>query len=348
MELSRCLAVVVIAAGFWNGCSRQCGQRTAPSPHGIAHSCASVPPAGSAASAESGEGMSNLVELYAASLERDRYSSFPVGISGKGRMDPRAVTTCVKYLESGSDDVYEGLVRFLVELGQSHDSSGVGGGNAICDPDIVAALLRFGLSRQGASRDDAMVALRQSCSEQELRCHGDLITQNLERNPSQEAFLLVAKAKPPQAQRVVGLLSQQKRWEDKEAARIARAALGDCGLQDDFIDAADAAEGDDLVKALHTLSLIGTTRTLVALAEYLRSPVTVGVKGAFEKSIRMEVLAALAYAFPSEPTLNPNAIIRDSDYEAAEQFCARTLGVKYTGPRPPFLTIRGYPSGVSP
>jgi hypothetical protein len=61
-------------------------------------------------------------------------------------------------------------------------------------------------------------------------------------------------------------------------------------------------------------------------------------------SARLKVLEALLYNFPDAPVLYPNNINQDSDYRAAEQFCTRTLGVRYEGAPPPFLKYGNTPA----
>lgn len=64
---------------------------------------------------------------------------------------------------------------------------------------------------------------------------------------------------------------------------------------------------------------------------------------AVARSQRLDILPALQLAFPEEPALYPNTIRDDSGYAAAEAFVEKRLGVKFTSPRPPFLTQNGRP-----
>ena len=93
-----------------------------------------------------------------------------------------------------------------------------------------------------------------------------------------------------------------------------------------------------------TPSLIRCDLTLFMRDRRIRSPMTILVPNAYEKSVRLNVLEALLYNFPDQTVLYPNNIISEKDYTAAEEFCTKTLGVTYTTPPPPFMTIRGFPS----
>ena len=91
-----------------------------------------------------------------------------------------------------------------------------------------------------------------------------------------------------------------------------------------------------------------TPRALAAVAARLRSPWVVDIQGSLDgrhvKSVRLDVLAALARALPDEPALMPNNINRDEDYRAAEAVCIARFGVEYRDPPPPFLKYATYPN----
>jgi len=155
----------------------------------------------------------------------------------------------------------------------------------------------------------------------------------------------VAKTKPQKARPAVERLAASPEWKEVEAAKIARAALGAKDIEDEFLAAADSAkDGQTLAYALGSLGLIGTPRSLKAIAERLRTGLTILMPGRLERSVRLNVLEALLYNFPDQPMLYPNNINQDEDYAAAERFCIRTFGVTYSNPRPPFLTYRGFPT----
>ena len=284
-------------------------------------------------------------EQYLAEFEEEvPYLGPPVGLVAASRPDPAAVATLERHLAVATEGVREKIVRLLVDLGISTDPSAPMACEAIRNPEVIGALANTGLRYPGAAREEAITALRRYCVQPDLVVHGEVITRALQLNPTWEAFLLVAKAKPLEATTVVSDLSESGEWSTEEEAKVARAALGIGVDEDDFLRCLDTAnDGKSLAQALRLLSLVGTKRCLEAVAGYLRTPVTIVVPHAFEKSVRLDVLDALVYHFPYEPVLNSNRILDDSSYEAAEEFCTRTFGVTYTTPRPPFLTYDGYP-----
>ncbi len=214
----------------------------------------------------------------------------------------------------------------------------------IRNPQVLDLLAGSGLVKADLGRETAMASLRKLATSQDLARFEDAFTAALDRTPTPEALLLVARAKPAKARDIVDRLAKLPNWRRTEELRIARAALGAEEVENQYLATADGAkDGPALANALYPLSLIGTTRSLKAIAGHLRTPWTINMPGAYEKSVRLNVIEALLYNFPDQPIFNPNNINAEADYTAAEQFCARTLGVFFHGPPPPFLTYRGYP-----
>ena len=281
---------------------------------------------------------------YASRLSWPLRAAVPVELTVGNRADPAAVKVLEGELSQASAEVRSSIVTLLVDLGISTDPSAPLACEAIRDPNIIGALARGGLAQDDHAREEASIALRKYCTQSDLAQFGTPIARALEQAPAYDAFLLVAKAKPPEARKVVTRLLHTEEWKE-EGAKIAAAALGDQKLEGEFLRQASAAtNGKALAEALKNLSLVGTKRCLEAVAGYLRTPMTIEVPHAFKKSVRLDVLDALVYHFPYEPVLNSNLINDDSGYAAAERFCTQTLGVQYTEPRPPFLTYQGYPS----
>lgn len=261
-----------------------------------------------------------------------------------GQPEAASLRVLAEALDHKPADVREQIVALLVDLGLRTDPLTAAGAEVLRHQEIIQILVEHALQPADLGREAAMDALRRLVRSEDLAPYGDRFTQELRAAPSQEAFLLVAKAKASSAAALVGALVHTPAWADVEAARIAHAALGDTATEDDFLAKEQAAAtGQELAIALESLGLIGTERSLKAVAQRLRSPLIITLPGAYDKSIRLNVLDALRYNDPDQPVLYPNNIADDSDYAAAEQFCSRKLGVVYTEPRPPFLTYFGHP-----
>lgn len=292
--------------------------------------------------------MSQSARAAIAALERseDVRASWP-GLVVNGQPDPETVVALGDELAVAGPEMREKIVRLLVDLGRSTDALTPRGVDVIRHRHIIELLSGPGLAKPDLGREAAMDALRKLVTHADLASFGEAYVKSLESAPSEEAFLLVAKAKPLAAKPVVDRLASLPRWKPVEAARIARAALGDIAIESEFLlianNAEAASDGKALARALGTLGLIGTAGTLKAVAERLRTPITVLVPNASEESVRLSVLGALLYNFPDHPELYPNNIITDEDYAAAERFCTTTLGVTYTKPRPPFMKYRPFP-----
>ncbi len=299
--------------------------------------------------AQGGDGKTKIMitnaEDYIASFQRGEDFVPPaVAVIVHGQPDPAALRVLGQQLAIKDAPVREKIVALLVDMGRRTDPLTAKGADVLRNPQILAVLAGAGLVKPDLGREAAMDALRKLVTPSDLTRFGVAFTKALEEAPTEEAFLLVAKAKPPEAIPLVERLAETRRWKDVEAAKIARGALGKKEIEEKFLAAMAAAQnGTALARALSPLGLMGTPRSLKAIAERLRTPWTINVPGAYEKSVRLNVLEALLYNFPDQPVLYPNNIIKDSDYIAAELFCTATLGVVYTSPRPAFLTYRGYP-----
>lgn len=286
----------------------------------------------------------NAQDFIAAFRRGEESTRLVDGLIVGGKPDNVQLQVLGRELAVADPMVREKIVGLLVEVGLQTDPLTPEGAEVLRNQQIIALLAGPGLTKADLGREAAMEALRKLVTQRDFALFEDAFVKMLIDEPSDEAFLLVAKAKPIKAKVLVDRLARSPEWKDEEAAKIARAALGAKAIEEEFLAAADAAtDGRDLAQALGPLALMGTPRSLKALADRLRTPLTIHVPGLYDKSVRLNVLDALLYNFPDQPVLYPNNIIAEEDYNAAERFCTNTLGVKYTTPPPPFLTYRGYP-----
>jgi hypothetical protein len=286
---------------------------------------------------------------YIAAFERgDDFHPPAEGIIAGGQPDPAALQILGNELAVGSPSVRENIVALLVDVGRRTDPLTPRGADVLRHPQILALLAGPGLAKPDLGREAAADALRKLATARDLARFEDALVKTLQDGPTDDIFLLVAKAKPAKAAQLVNSLAVAPNWKDVESAKIARAAFGAKNIEDDFLSQAAKAEasadGRALATALGSLALIGTPGSLKAAAERLRTPLTITIPGAMEKSVRVSVLEALLYNFPDEPVLYPNNVNDDAGYEAAERFCTATLGVAYTTPRPPYLKYRAFPT----
>jgi hypothetical protein len=290
----------------------------------------------------------NSATEYIAAFQRgERFAPPAVGIVTAGRPDGIALRQLAAALAAGTGRERENIVALLLDAAGQAEPRPPAGTAALGNAEVIDLLAGPGLARADGAREAVMDALRKRVAAAELAPHGEAFVRALEAAPSQEAFLLVAKAKPVSLADRVDRLARSPKWDGVMEARVARAALGDRDVERDFLHAADAADAAHnagaLADALPPLGLVGTDRCLRAVAARLRTPLVIDMPGAYQKSVRLDVLQALAYDYPAEPALNPNSINAESDYTAAERFCTRALGVTYEQPVPPFMTFRGDP-----
>ena len=292
--------------------------------------------------------MSKSAQDYIAAFQRgENFNPPATGVFVNGQPDEAALQILGKELAVANPNVRENIVRLLVDMARRTDPLTPKGADVVRHPQILTLLAGPGLSKPDLGREAAMEALRKLVTQQDLARFDSAITNALAEKPTSEAFLLVAKAKPEKAKELVDRLAALPEWNNEESAKIARAALGATEVEDEYLAAADAAQdGKSLARALGPLGLIGTPRTLKAIAERLRSPLTIEISGHMPggvKSVRLNVLDALLYNFPDQPVLYPNNINRDEDYRAAERFCTERLGVTYKTPPPPYLKYGNIP-----
>jgi hypothetical protein len=271
----------------------------------------------------------------------------PSGRIMQGQPDEDALEKLKKELASGDAFVRRNVVALLVDVGLQVDPRRPEGTEALRDKDIIEVLVRVGMARRDVGREAAMDALRKLVRPGDLAPYAEVFARALQEKPTEDAFLLVAKAKAMAARPRVDELAQDPSWKNNEAVKIAQAALGHRELEAAFIkqvaEAHQAGDSEKFMQSLGTLALIGTPASLRAIAGYLRTPLTFLIPGAMEKSLRLNVLEALQYNYPDQPVLYPNNIHSAAEYTAAEKFCTEELGVVFEGPEPPFMTFRPFP-----
>ena len=289
--------------------------------------------------------MSTYLKDYIVAAKTGDYARAPLsGLIVNSRPDPAVLEYLRQELDAASSEDREAIVDLLVKLGLEAEPLTSRGAEVLRNQQIIGILAGPALARDDIGRYAAMDALRKLVTHADLALHEDAIVRALLAAPSEEAFLLAAKAKPVKERVLVEQLARSPEWKEVEAAKIVRAALGAKEIEDGFLSRVDEAkDGKGLVDALGPLALMGTPRSLKAIAVRLRTPLTIIIPTVYEKSVRLNVLEALLYNFPDQPVLYPNNIITEEDYRAAEHFCTESLGVTYTTPPPPFMTYRGFP-----
>jgi len=257
-----------------------------------------------------------------------------------GKLDAGVVKMLEAELTTGGEEMREAIVEMLGDVAKA-DPLKPKYTLQLRSPEIIGLLAGPVLAKSDGARFDAMRLMSDRMTVADLAPHGKAITRALIVDPDERAFLLVAKAKPPQAKKVVWELYKTDRWNKNKYARIAWAAYGNKEIEDEFIEQANEAEkkcdGKWLGASLMSLAQIGTRSSLRAVAKRMRSPII------FDKdcpmSVRLEVMDALSYAYPDEAALESFKVRSIEDYRAAEKFCTRKLGVRYTQPEPEYLGI---------
>lgn len=289
--------------------------------------------------------MTPATELLERLRRGERFRGSPDALITNGAPDQIALKLFVEALRKDSEAVREQIIKAVVALGRQLDPLHAAGGNLIRNQQIVSLLIKEGLSKPGAARDASLDALQWSVPAELLKEHGAELIANLKRWPDTTLLLVIAKAKLQEASPVVEALGRTPEWSGEEATLIAKAALGDQIIEERFVRAfLETQEAEKKAQWAKTLGLIGTRATLTAVASELRTPLVIEMKMVMQRSVRLDLIAALSYNYPDKPFLFDNAILDDSGYERVEQFAEEEFKVRWEKPRPPFLTIQGFPS----
>jgi hypothetical protein len=266
-----------------------------------------------------------------------------------GQPDPKVLRVLQDALSTEHEPVREQVAKLLVAIGRQSDPLYRSGGRLVRNQQILRILVDRGIFGATPTRDDCLEVLHWSVPADLLREYSETLISNLRQWPDNTILLVVAKAKPPSARAVVAELMRSPRWAENENVRIAKAALGDQSAEKSFVGpflaTQDPKKKQELAKQL---GFIGTKSALEILASQMRTNLILEVPMVYRRSVRLDVMAALSYNFPDRTFLYDNAVVDDSGYARVEQFCEETFGTKWQSPRPPFLTIQGFPSELLP
>lgn len=128
--------------------------------------------------------------------------------------------------------------------------------------------------------------------------------------------------------------------ESEASTKRALAKLGDSVLEAEIIESYKK-ENDLREKAnlAHDLGFIASPRTILTLAQDLRTPLTYPWNQRAHRSFRVHVIEGLGKAYPMEPLFwRPRMTpTKDAYYQAIEEWATKNLGVTWNSPRPQFL-----------
>src|SRR5262245_32194793 len=183
--------------------------------------------------------MSTSAQDYIDAFRRGEDFAPPAkNVFANGQPDESAVKLLGEALAKESPNVRENIVKLLVDMARQTDPLTAKGADVVRHRRIIEVLAGSGLAQADLGRDAAMEALRKLVTQPDLSRVGEQITMALDKAPTEDAFLLVAKAKPPAAKATVERLIALPRWQNVQAARVANAALGSTASEEPFLRAA--------------------------------------------------------------------------------------------------------------
>lgn len=300
-----------------------------------------------AAALNKGETMSQAERVIIQFQKGGSYQPPPSAFMDQGKIVDRELPSFASALCRDSAQVREQVVRLLADLGKRSDPLYSKGGQLLRQPQLLNILTKEALLKDDLGREAALDAMQLYTPAPSLQAYGLLLSKDLEKWPGPTAFLLIAKVKPAEAEEVVEKLIATPRWESELKARVAAAALGDKAIEEEFIEVFRAeTEPKEKAQLAKILGWIGTAKSLSTLAQAMRTELVIELPQVMRRSVRLDVLAALSYNFPEEQILFESQILTDDNYEQAEKFCEQHFGTKWDSPRPPFLTVMGFPVPV--
>ena len=256
------------------------------------------------------------------------------------RPDPKAMEALGEELATGTRQIRIEIIDLLDRIRNLADP-----GYELRTPEVIALLVGPAFAQTDSARGLAMEMLYKYASTTTLSHYRDVFMRALKERPDGYILTLIAKAKTPEAREEVDRLSRLPVWNEPgssryETMRIARAALGDTKIENEYLaelPREEKAGSGGARDALFPLAQIGTRRSLQEICLRMRSPLIID-DGIRQKSIRLFVMDALRYAFPERPELDSGNVRKEEDYIKVEQFCTQELGVDFRGrPRPDFF-----------
>ncbi len=241
------------------------------------------------------------------------------------------------------DEVRKEVFRMIIALGKRIDPIFDKGGDLIRDRNIIGLLIDKGLSGQDEIRDMCLETLQQSVPGPILKDFAPKIVPNAQKWPDRIANLIIAKAKMAGAKNFIDSLCEKSAGAEDQSCFIAKAALGDTIVENDFIRKFQKTT-DPQEKAQSALDLgyIGTKTALTALAGEMRTELVIEMPQVMRKSVRIFIVEALHYNYPEKSFLYDNAVGDDEGYARIEAFCEQEFGTVWKKERPPFLWIEGF------
>jgi hypothetical protein len=289
--------------------------------------------------------MQELDERIAAIRAGQRLPADVGAFLDQGRLSDAARRAFEAALAQPGNSEREHVAKALLAVGQRADPPAPLGIPLLQEPRVIALLAGAGLRAGGAARDVALEALLGSVPLLLLQTEGPAIAAELAAHPDGDSLRLAAKAKPPEAKPLVQQMIASPAWSANESARIAAAAFGDARIESEFIGAFEQSkDGATKARLARVLANIGTPRSLAALAAAMRSDIVIEMPMVMRRSVRVDIVAALSFAFPDKAILWDNAVQDDSGYARIEAFCEHQFSTRWTQPRPPFLWIEGFPA----
>ena len=293
-----------------------------------------------------GNNMTSLSQFIDDLQHEREFSDVPFVVGDISKADSEAIKNVL--LKTGSR-YREKLVSALIEIGLKSHPLAHHYIYEINHPHIIGLLFYAVTAKYDSVSGYTLEQLRNVVAPRNLTVNVEKNIDFFVRHIDSEAILTLAKAKPPNAQKVIKAIAEDSSWNKTTEYKILKAAVNSPQDEDDFIQALTRAKtGEEFVKALESLYLSGTSKSLRTMCQYFRSPLLVdwgpsGPNGAPQKSVRLYIMDGLRYNFPGDIIFHSQNVQSDDDYQLVEKFCEERFGIQWSESRPKFLTILPVP-----
>lgn len=256
---------------------------------------------------------------------------------------PNGIANFIDALQKGTAIQRQFGVSPLVDMGRymipAHDNIPEWPGPIVVNEATINYLVQLLDDPHSSVRGPACIALAALVPGNLIERQTPAILTSISLYPSTDgAIILLGKTGSDKA---IELLNQDEvSGANPDDTEMALARLGVVESQNALIKAyLNADNVEEKALQARRLGYVSSDRTKRILAEDIRTPLTYMWHPPARRSLRIHIIEALHLAFPEEaifwqPIVTPSD---DSYYQAIEDWLNKTLGTKWTQPRPDFL-----------
>jgi hypothetical protein len=303
--------------------------------------------------------MSNLIspKITAESILSKAKNSgyFELGEILAYQENPQVYSALVQKLKLSDKETKVACLSAFSDLGSTVEASpegeGFGSVPFIGNSTLIGFLVESLGDKDREVRNEASRQVLKWVPDLYLRNHSKEVVDHISANPSiDDPAELLAKTGSERARALIRSNTGIRNYSGF-STRISLAKLGDSVQENETIEAYKKEQDMREKKILaHALGFIASPKSILTLAQDLRTPLTYPWNQRAPRSFRVHVIEGLGKAYPMEPLFWRPQITptKDTYYQAIEEWATKNLGVTWSTPRPPFLYQIEVPMAAPP